>query len=245
MKYIDEINAFNDWLETNPIPTPSIALWYGLMAICNKTGWKKEFNAANSVLEIKTGLSKQAIHRARNTLKQSGLIDFKVRQGQQSTVYLLIPFAVLRGTQTDTVTDTVTDTIPRLDKTRLDKTRQPKENKQKKPPKKSECGDGCSLSEISKLYLENGFGQVSGVMVEMLSNAVSEYGTEWCKQAFRIAVKNNARSWKYVETILVRWAGKFDKTAKPWELENGKRKTGNRADESQFTDWSNMPTDKW
>ena len=124
MRYIDELNTFNDWLETNEISTSAICLWYALMQIANKTGWKKKFNVANRVLTTKTGgMSIPAIHRARNTLQEAGLITFKTRNGKQSTEYQIIPFALQNVKLTDQVTDQVTDHIPRLDKTRLDKTR--------------------------------------------------------------------------------------------------------------------------
>ncbi|WP_156099369.1 hypothetical protein [Caloranaerobacter azorensis] len=62
------------------------------MAINNKCGWITEFAAATSVLEIKTGLTRRTIERARNELKQKGRINWKSRKGNQSAVYTIIPF---------------------------------------------------------------------------------------------------------------------------------------------------------
>lgn len=140
MKYIDEINGFHNLLLTNPLSSSAIALWYGLMHINNKCGWKREFNVTNMVLSINTGLSVQSIHRARNTLKQAGLIDFRVRQGQQSTIYIMNSIASQNGDQSDQVVDKATDKVTDqvadkatdqvtdkvtddIHKTRLDKTR--------------------------------------------------------------------------------------------------------------------------
>ncbi len=134
IRYIDEINSFHDWLLTNSISASARLLWFALMHYCNKTGWKREFNVAISALELDTGLSKQSIIRARNTLQQCGRIIVRTRKGNQSSMYQIIPFAYHTGTQTDTQSDTLldtqtdtlpdtqADTIPRLDKTRLDKT---------------------------------------------------------------------------------------------------------------------------
>ena len=136
MKYIDEINAFHDWLCFNQISQSAVALWYALMHLNNKCGWKSEFNASNMMVSVHSGgLSIQSIHRGRNTLKQAGLIDFKVRPGQQSTIYKINSFAIQNGKQTDQVTDQatdqVTDDIPRLrQRLRLDS------NKESKPKKK-------------------------------------------------------------------------------------------------------------
>lgn len=99
MNYLRQVIAFYDWLETNRLDTSCIALWQGLMAIANKAGWPDEFAAARSLIEVKTGLKKDAQNRARNTLKQKGRIDYWSRPGRQSTMYRIIPFASLYQTQ--------------------------------------------------------------------------------------------------------------------------------------------------
>lgn len=158
MKYIDEINSFQDWLLSNShLSSSARILWYTLMHYNNKCGWKEEFNIAMSALELSSGMSKQAITRARNVLRQAGRIEFTTRPGNQSTVYRIIPFAFQNGTQSDTQTDTQTDTqavtqadtlsdtqsgtqadtIPRLDKTRLDNRKESKPKKEAKPKKES------------------------------------------------------------------------------------------------------------
>lgn len=150
MRYLDKINAFHTSLLTNPLSSSAIALWYGLMHINNKCGWKREFNVTNMVLSINTGLSVQSLHRARNALKQAGLIDYRVRQGQQSTIYIINHFAYQNGKQseqvsdevteqatdkvTEQVTDKATDKVSDdIHKTRLDKTRL--DSKESKPKK--------------------------------------------------------------------------------------------------------------
>lgn len=87
MRYIDELNSFHDWLITNNISSSSRALWFALMHICNSTGWKSEFNASLSVLELYSGLKRDAVIRARNVLQQNGRIIFQSRTGRQSAVY--------------------------------------------------------------------------------------------------------------------------------------------------------------
>ena len=94
MNYISETKAFYDWLETNPLPAPAIALWHALMSIANKTGWQEKFAVAVSVLELKAGLNAQAVKRARNTLKEAGRIEWSARKGNQSAVYRINSFVV-------------------------------------------------------------------------------------------------------------------------------------------------------
>lgn len=128
MGYIDEINAFQQWLLTaTNVSATDIALWYALMHYNNTTGWKREFNVAIKTLEVSTKCTKPTVIKARNKLKQLGLIDFISREGNQSAVYRMIPFRnqfelnnfTQMDTQSYTQMDTQMDTIHRLDKTRL------------------------------------------------------------------------------------------------------------------------------
>ena len=132
MGYIDEINAFQQWLLTaTNVSATDIALWYALMHYNNTTGWKREFNVAIKTLEVSTKCTKPTVIKARNKLKQLGLIDFISREGNQSAIYRMIPFRnqielnnftqmdTQSYTQVDTQSYTQVDTIHRLDKTRL------------------------------------------------------------------------------------------------------------------------------
>lgn len=143
MNYITEINRFYDWLETNTVSDSSIVLWHALMHINNKCGWKQEFTVAISTLELKTGLSKSSILRSRNVLQQSGRINFRTRNGQQSAVYDILAFHSDAQTVTQTVAQsvtqseaqTVTQSVPitKLKETKTKKTKLPSGGK---PPGK-------------------------------------------------------------------------------------------------------------
>ncbi len=92
MNYIAEINAFWDLAGVNPLSTGQVALWFGLMNINNRCNWTEWFSAPNQVLSIHTGLSRNGILKARNVLKQLGLIDFRER-GTKATLYKMISIA--------------------------------------------------------------------------------------------------------------------------------------------------------
>lgn len=66
---------------------------------------------------------------------------------------------------------------------------------------------GTSRPSIYSLYEEN-IGPLTPLMAEMLQEAESTYPLEWIEEAFRIAVKNNARKWRYIEAILRSWKEK-------------------------------------
>lgn len=89
MNYLTIINAFWDWTTTNPLSTGQVSLYFALLHVCNKSNWTEWFQAPNQVLSVLTGLSRSGILKARNELKQKGLIDFKER-GTKATLYKLI-----------------------------------------------------------------------------------------------------------------------------------------------------------
>ena len=93
MSYITDIFAFQDWIEYDSSITPNeIALWYALVRIFNKLGNPEELSIPISTLIPKCKLSRNSIYKSRNRLKQLGLIDFKDRKGNQSSVYRTIKF---------------------------------------------------------------------------------------------------------------------------------------------------------
>ena len=57
---------------------------------------------------------------------------------------------------------------------------------------------------IYRLYEEN-IGPLTPLIADMLRDAEQTYRMEWIEEAIRIAVKNNVRRWKYVQTILRSW----------------------------------------
>lgn len=134
----------------------------------------------------------------------------------------------------------------RLGEDRLGKTTTTTETNEKKVSEKDVAVVDHELSKIAKLYLENGFGQASGYTAELLKQALHEYSFAWCQKALQLTVEQGGKSWRYTRAILENWKSKYDITANPWEVEkNGQHKSRNRKDETEHTDWSSMPTDRW
>lgn len=109
MNYLLEIREFYNSLETNEIGTNAIVLWHALMNVNNKCNWQGSFTVAIRTLELKTGLSKPAILRARNILKQYKYIDFETRNNS-AAVYKMNSLVYLTDTASDTASNTATDT---------------------------------------------------------------------------------------------------------------------------------------
>ncbi len=80
---------------------------------------------------------------------------------------------------------------------------------------------------IFVLYEQN-IGLLQPMIAEELQEAERVYPQQWIEDAFRIAVENNVRNWKYVRRILERWAaegkdeGEGRAREKGWYEEYGK-----------------------
>ncbi len=86
MNYLKEVIAFSNFAMLNGLSAGQISLWYALMAINNKCGWKEWFSAPRCVLEGQSGLSTSGIKRAREKLLDLGLIEYRPR-GRKASEY--------------------------------------------------------------------------------------------------------------------------------------------------------------
>lgn len=87
MNYIQQINLFEQWAELHMPSTGQYALYYALLALNNRSGWKEWFNAPNSVIADKIGMTPQGIRKARTALVDSHLIDIKIVGSNKATLY--------------------------------------------------------------------------------------------------------------------------------------------------------------
>lgn len=111
MNYMTEIKMFNEWLETNELSTGGIALWYGLMFIANRAGWRNDLSIPISAIMLRTKMSRSAIYRERNALRKHGLIDFDANDGRQSSNYRIRSFESGFASQVTFHTDTQSETV--------------------------------------------------------------------------------------------------------------------------------------
>ena len=200
--YIDEINAFKNWLTFNQPTTSAIALWHGLMMINNSCGWKSRFNASYSVITTYTGLKKMAVIRARNCLVEYGLLRVYPRPGNQSTEYELVSIASLKETQNDTQSDTQmpiaslketqndtqSDTIPRVRQDNISRVRQEEKNN--------------IVDNLVCTYFQKYVRPLSNIVeAEELNALARDYGDSTVINAIDIAVKKGKRNIRYIAGI--------------------------------------------
>ena len=99
MNYIAQINAFWDSATTNPLSTGQVSLYFALLHVCNRSNWIEWFAAPNQVLSVLTGLSRSGILKARNELKQRGLIDFQEKATKATRYKITIANSTQVSTQ--------------------------------------------------------------------------------------------------------------------------------------------------
>lgn len=113
MNYQTEIRMFNEWLETHELTASGIALWYALMFMAYRSDWPTEITIPVSALCLRSKLSRSAVYKERNMLRDYGLLDFDTTSGRRSTCYRIRSFeghfmaTEMSATRTQTETRTV------------------------------------------------------------------------------------------------------------------------------------------
>ena len=183
MNYLKEILVFENWLEYNSaINKSDIRLWYTLMYAANRFNWK-EFTISISALIFKSKLSRSEIYRSRNKLKQFGLIDFKERAGNQSTIYKIKSCVDLFGTQIGTPSGTLlgtpSGTPPGTQSGNINKTKNINKNKKESNKEKFGEFENVFLSEEETVKLKFKFGEDTEKYIERLSNYIESSGKRY------------------------------------------------------------------
>jgi hypothetical protein len=78
MTYIELINAFEIWLETNYLPVPSQLLWYKLIRLFNRCGWAEWISVENQTLMSVMKIKREATFiEVRNKLLDAKFFEYK------------------------------------------------------------------------------------------------------------------------------------------------------------------------
>ena len=90
MNYIELINQF--WAkdaECN-FSDKETALYFYLLKVCNSARWRNPFGLSNHTTIAKFGWGKMSFDRARNRLRDAGLIDFRAGRGRGNIYQYII-----------------------------------------------------------------------------------------------------------------------------------------------------------
>lgn len=201
MEYINQVKAFYDELEINPLGTPAISLWHALMHICYKAGCPKEFTVAASVLCLKSGLKERTIFEARNELKTKGYLTFKSRGGSRSACYSLRCLYASHADKSNLYALNADISADNPAYNPADKSVALDTNKE----------DNNNTTNPHNFYYEN-FGQASRFIDEDITKWSEDLSDELVIEAMKRGLKQNKRTWGYTESILRDWVGKGIKT---------------------------------
>lgn len=218
MNYMAEIKAFYDLVQVKQLSTGQIALWQALMHINNKCAWIEWFTVPNLTLELHTGLSRAGIYKARNVLKQYGVIDFK-SNGTKATSYRVN--SLLNSKQ-------ISSQVGKQDGPALLNSKQDSKQDSKQVGKQvGKQGGKQSSNTLNKLdktkqdedddvindndpfvYYTKNIGPMLPAIADLISQYQKELPDELITESFRIAVKNNARNMRYAEKVMLYWLDK-------------------------------------
>ncbi|MFX3631885.1 MAG: DnaD domain protein [Candidatus Pristimantibacillus sp.] len=238
VNYIREINAFYNGLEINPLSSSAIALWYALMHINNKSGWKDKFSVPVGTLSLKSGLSERSISNARNELKTKGYLDFQSRGGNKAAMYQIKCLSAyiadnLSGNTSYNLSDSPSDypsgNASALFKHKLNETKKEINNNPTTGP------------NPFRIFESEGFGTLSQMIAEKLGDLIDDFSERWVCEAMRAAVHQGKRNLPYVKAILDRY--KSSGVDEPWTVE---RKSDapthvNRPTQQRKTNYSGKP----
>ena len=99
-----QINQFYKYLETNKLTPNQISLWHALMNIAENAGYPIWLSVPIVKLETYTGMKKDAIYRARDTLLERNLIEYQPGQGSRAAQYKIVAFDEITSQDIEEIT---------------------------------------------------------------------------------------------------------------------------------------------
>ena len=119
MTYIDLINAFEKWLETNYLQSSAQLLWYKLIALFNRAGWSEWVTVDNHrLMSMMQMNSEKTLIRCRDKLIESRLFEYQKGSKSKPNKYKICTVNFTVKTTVDMTVDVGVDVsnINRLDK---------------------------------------------------------------------------------------------------------------------------------
>lgn len=195
MTYLDHINSFNQWCESNYLPTTAQLMYFKLLSIFNKAGWCEWVQVDNLRLMALTDVKReQKIIEQRNKLLEAGLIEYQKGKKGYPNKYKLTGKYVVHSVVQNVVKNVVHSVVNTAVKTA--------DIKDKDIDK-----DKIRIEEINNIFAENNIF-ITPAMFDDFNFICNTYEFDWIKEAVKLACKRNNRNFKYVEGILRSWKNK-------------------------------------
>ena len=93
MDLLQQIAGFSDYAMVNRLSAGQIALYFALLDIMLRSDCQEWFPVCDATLQLKSGLSRQGVIKAKNVLKQKNIIDFENGKSRKSPIYRLTEFS--------------------------------------------------------------------------------------------------------------------------------------------------------
>lgn len=158
MTYIDYLNAFHQWCESNTLPVNSRLLYMDLLHVFNRAGWPENVRVDNLRLALMAGVTteKSAI-RARDALVSAGFISYqkgkKGTPGKYALTEIHCNYYSVYDSENDSKIDSVSDSEIDSEIDSHIKTKTKTKNNTPLPPQPEETGFGPDLQAAFDSWL--------------------------------------------------------------------------------------------
>ena len=253
MNYIKQLNALYDWLQSNHLSASAQLLYHTLLMINNSCGWTEWFQRTNQSICGLIGIDEKTLIRARNELKQKGLIDFKSGSKKGEITRYKIIDLTSAGEKTvkippneclDGKIPSKPPVEPPVEPPDIYKLKQKQKNNDVvvdiDEPSNFQTDE--KFKKVVHLFENSGFGTINTTIADTLKDFAKNYSFELIEEAFRRARQNHAVSLRYVETMLIAWKEQGIETLeqlKEFEKKRSLYKGGGKSGKSQGNSWGN------
>lgn len=88
--YIDYLNQFNLWLESNTLPGNAQLLYFRLLNVFNRAGWPEQVRVDTlRMMQMIDSMDKRTVYRARDKLAEAGFIAYEKGVKGKPTLFTL------------------------------------------------------------------------------------------------------------------------------------------------------------
>ncbi|MDL4839106.1 DnaD domain protein [Aquibacillus rhizosphaerae] len=174
-------------MEVNPLSASATLLWYTLMQVNNQAGLKKQFTVSAPVLRVKSGLKPSSFKRAREELRDKGLIQFHSLGRNQATLYEMKLISNLINNESDITHCSTNDLMDQM----LSNSRS--------------TDEVIRQSSSAIQFYESNFGASSHYITQELYAWTNKLGDTLVMEAMKSALEHNKFNWSYVKSILLAW----------------------------------------
>lgn len=228
MNYIKQLNEFYSTLDYKPLSANSIAIYFVLLQVANKTGWIDKFKVANTVLMSKCDLNMQKLIRARNNLINQGYITYlKGKNQNDAPIYSIIKlYDDIANNRTNNIADNTANNIAdNITNDTINKQNKTKQNKKESSSIKNNLYDS-EVEKLQEIMLQT-IGTTNINNIKECIDYLEKLPIELIEYALRKTARIERPSWQYTIPILESYIIKGFKSIEEVKADDLKHKNKN------------------